>query len=158
MAGSQDVVDDPRNAKVLVWINGRLVSREQATISVFEGGYIAARRRLGGVAPAPRPIAVPGRPSGPAVPWCHRDRPGYRQNPSGNRGRLVGDLQRQQDDRWSSHAPDGHPRGETDPQPGPEADDRQRHDRDHRRIQGPSTGARHHRAQPVDLHDPLHAP
>lgn len=41
MAGSQDIAEDPRNAAVLVWINGRLVPRDQATVSVFDGGYIA---------------------------------------------------------------------------------------------------------------------
>ena len=41
MAGSQDIVEDPRNADVLVWINGALVPRPQATVSVFDGGFIA---------------------------------------------------------------------------------------------------------------------
>lgn len=41
MAGSQDIVEDPRNAGVQVWLNGRLVPRDQATVSVFDGGYIA---------------------------------------------------------------------------------------------------------------------
>ena len=41
MAGSQDIAEDPRNAAVLVWLNGRLVPRDQAVVSVFDGGYIA---------------------------------------------------------------------------------------------------------------------
>ncbi len=41
MAGSQDIAEDPRNADVLIWLNGRLVPREQAVVSVFDGGYIA---------------------------------------------------------------------------------------------------------------------
>jgi len=41
VAGSQDIEEDPRNASVLVWLNGRLVPRDQATVSVFDGGYIA---------------------------------------------------------------------------------------------------------------------
>ena len=41
MAGSQDIVEDPRNATVLVWVNGALVPRAQAVVSVFDGGYIA---------------------------------------------------------------------------------------------------------------------
>jgi branched-chain amino acid aminotransferase len=41
MAGSQDIIEDPRNATVLVWINGRLVPRAEATVSVFDGGFIA---------------------------------------------------------------------------------------------------------------------
>jgi branched-chain amino acid aminotransferase len=40
-AGSQDFVADPRNARVLVYLNGALVPREQATVSIFDGGFIA---------------------------------------------------------------------------------------------------------------------
>jgi branched-chain amino acid aminotransferase len=41
MAGSQDIVEDPRNAEVFVWVNGALVPRAQAVVSVFDGGFIA---------------------------------------------------------------------------------------------------------------------
>jgi len=41
MPGSQHAPDDPRNAAVLIWINGALVPRASATISVFDGGFIA---------------------------------------------------------------------------------------------------------------------
>jgi branched-chain amino acid aminotransferase len=41
MAGSQDVAEDPRNADILVWINGALVPRAKAVVSVFDGGFIA---------------------------------------------------------------------------------------------------------------------
>jgi branched-chain amino acid aminotransferase len=41
MAGSQDIVEDPRNAEVLVWLNGALVPRPLAAVSVFDGGFIA---------------------------------------------------------------------------------------------------------------------
>lgn len=41
MAGSQDIIEDPRNASVRVWINGRLVPRAEAMVSVFDGGFIA---------------------------------------------------------------------------------------------------------------------
>ena len=41
MAGSQDIAEDPRNASVLVYVNGRLVPRDQAVVSVFDGGFIA---------------------------------------------------------------------------------------------------------------------
>src|SRR5688572_10281536 len=40
-AGSQDFVADPRNAGALVYLNGALVPREQATVSIFDGGFIA---------------------------------------------------------------------------------------------------------------------
>jgi branched-chain amino acid aminotransferase len=41
MAGSQDIAEDPRNAAVLVWLNGALVPRDEARVSVFDGGFIA---------------------------------------------------------------------------------------------------------------------
>ncbi len=41
MAGSQDIAEDSRNAHVLVWIDGALVPRAQAVVSVFDGGFIA---------------------------------------------------------------------------------------------------------------------
>ncbi|HEY5072879.1 MAG TPA: aminotransferase class IV [Caulobacteraceae bacterium] len=39
MAGSQDYAPDPRNAEVLVWLNGELVPRREAKISVFDAGF-----------------------------------------------------------------------------------------------------------------------
>ncbi len=41
MAGSQDFVPDPRNAGALIYLNGALVPRERATVSLFDGGFIA---------------------------------------------------------------------------------------------------------------------
>ena len=40
MAGSQDFAPDPRNAGVRIYLNGALVPREQATVSVFDGGFV----------------------------------------------------------------------------------------------------------------------
>lgn len=39
MAGSQDYQADPRNARVLVYLNGALVPRGEAKISVFDAGF-----------------------------------------------------------------------------------------------------------------------
>ncbi len=39
MAGSQDFVDDPRNAEVLIYLNGSMVPRERALVSVFDAGF-----------------------------------------------------------------------------------------------------------------------
>jgi branched-chain amino acid aminotransferase len=39
--GSQDSAPDPRNAGVLVYLNGALVSRAQARVSIFDGGFVA---------------------------------------------------------------------------------------------------------------------
>lgn len=39
MAGSQDFEPDPRNASVLVWLNGELVPRAEARVSLFDAGF-----------------------------------------------------------------------------------------------------------------------
>ncbi len=38
--GTHDHTDDPRNAGVLVWVNGDLVPRERAVVSVFDSGFV----------------------------------------------------------------------------------------------------------------------
>jgi len=38
--GTHDVDDDPRNAGVLISVNGDLVPRERATVSVFDSGFV----------------------------------------------------------------------------------------------------------------------
>ncbi len=40
MAGSQDFAADPRNATVRIWLNGTLVPREEARVSVFDAGFV----------------------------------------------------------------------------------------------------------------------
>jgi len=40
MPGSQDFAADPRNADALVNLNGRLLPRAAATVSVFDGGFV----------------------------------------------------------------------------------------------------------------------
>jgi branched-chain amino acid aminotransferase len=43
--GTHDFVDDPRNEAILIWVNGELVPRERAVVSVFDAGFILGRRR-----------------------------------------------------------------------------------------------------------------
>jgi branched-chain amino acid aminotransferase len=38
--GSHDHADDPRNARILINVNGRLVPRGQAVVSVFDAGFV----------------------------------------------------------------------------------------------------------------------
>lgn len=38
--GSHDYADDPRNAEILVNVNGQLVPRGQAVVSVFDAGFV----------------------------------------------------------------------------------------------------------------------
>jgi branched-chain amino acid aminotransferase len=40
MAGSQDFPADPRNAAVRVYVNGALVPRDEARVSVFDAGFV----------------------------------------------------------------------------------------------------------------------
>ena len=40
MAGSQDFAPDPRNANLLIWLNGALVTRAEARVSVFDAGFV----------------------------------------------------------------------------------------------------------------------
>ncbi|HJW47416.1 MAG TPA: aminotransferase class IV, partial [Lysobacter sp.] len=38
--GTQHSADDPRNADILIWINGALKSRNEAVVSVFDSGFV----------------------------------------------------------------------------------------------------------------------
>src|SRR3954452_8120092 len=38
--GAHDYVDDPRNAEILISVNGALVPRNQAVVSVFDAGFV----------------------------------------------------------------------------------------------------------------------
>jgi branched-chain amino acid aminotransferase len=40
VAGSQDFAPDPRNARALIWLNGELVPRERAMVSIFDAGFV----------------------------------------------------------------------------------------------------------------------
>ena len=40
MPGSQDFASDPRNEQVLVYLNGALVPRSQAKVSIFDAGFV----------------------------------------------------------------------------------------------------------------------
>ena len=39
MAGSQDFAEDPRNADVLIYVNGEMVRRDEARVSIFDAGF-----------------------------------------------------------------------------------------------------------------------
>jgi len=38
--GTHDFEDDPRNERIQIWINGALVPRERAVVSVFDAGFV----------------------------------------------------------------------------------------------------------------------
>jgi branched-chain amino acid aminotransferase len=37
--GTQTPAEDPRNRDLLIWLNGRLVPRAQAIVSIFDAGF-----------------------------------------------------------------------------------------------------------------------
>jgi len=38
--GTHDFEDDPRNERILIWVNGDLVPRDRAVVSVFDSGFV----------------------------------------------------------------------------------------------------------------------
>jgi branched-chain amino acid aminotransferase len=38
--GTHEYEDDPRNERILVWVNGELVPRDRAVVSVFDAGFV----------------------------------------------------------------------------------------------------------------------
>src|SRR5216110_3505344 len=38
--GTHDFEDDARNASILIWVNGELLPRERAVVSVFDSGFV----------------------------------------------------------------------------------------------------------------------
>ena len=38
--GTHDFEDDPRNEQILIWVNGELLPRERAVVSVFDSGFV----------------------------------------------------------------------------------------------------------------------
>src|SRR3982751_2514045 len=40
MAGSQDFAADPRNADLRIYVNGALVPRAEAKVSIFDAGFV----------------------------------------------------------------------------------------------------------------------
>jgi branched-chain amino acid aminotransferase len=40
MPGSQDFAADPRNASLKVWLNGQLVPKDEAKVSIFDAGFV----------------------------------------------------------------------------------------------------------------------
>lgn len=37
---SHDAADDPRNTDILIWVNGDLLPRDQAKVSVYDSGFL----------------------------------------------------------------------------------------------------------------------
>ena len=39
-SGAHDHAHDPRNDEILIWVNGELKPRAEATVSVFDSGFV----------------------------------------------------------------------------------------------------------------------
>ena len=67
MAGSQDYAADPRNERALVWLNGDLVPRAEAKVSIFDAGFSMGDGVWEGLRLHKGRSAVPGGAPGPPV-------------------------------------------------------------------------------------------
>ena len=38
--GTHDFEDDPRNEHIVIWVNGELLARDRAVVSVFDSGFV----------------------------------------------------------------------------------------------------------------------
>jgi branched-chain amino acid aminotransferase len=38
--GTHDFEDDSRNERIRIWVNGELVPRDRAVVSVFDAGFV----------------------------------------------------------------------------------------------------------------------
>ena len=47
--GTHDFEDDPRNEQILIWVNGELLPRELAVVSVFDSGFVLGDGVWGGL-------------------------------------------------------------------------------------------------------------
>ena len=63
--GTHDFDDDPRNERILIWVNGELVPRERAVVSVFDSGFVLGDGVWEGLRVAGGPSGLPRAPSRP---------------------------------------------------------------------------------------------
>ena len=141
--GTHDFDDDPRNERILIWVNGELVPARAGRRVGVRRGLRARRRRLGGPARAGGPSR---RSSSATSTACSRARR-RSCSTSGSTARelteaIYATLRANDDDRRRARAADGHARRQAHALPGPARDDRPRDRRDHRRAQGAAAGDR----------------
>ena len=147
--GTHDYADDPRNDDILVWVNGELLPRERAVVSVFDSGFVLGDGVWEG-------LRVRG--GHPAFLEAHLDRlyegaQAIMMDVGLTREQLTAaiyeTLRGQRDGRRRARPADGDPRREVDAVPGPAGDRRTRDGRGHRRAQGADAGDRRRRHHAV---------
>ena len=156
MAGSQDILEDPRNERVLIWLNGRLVPARSGRRLRLRWRLYCGRRRLGRFPAAPWVPALPGRASRPAVCRSARDRPRHRHGQSRTGRSSRGDLPGKCDGGRRAPPADGHARHQAHTEPGPTRDGRLRDGCHCCRVQNPTAGAGRNRTCAADLERALH--
>jgi branched-chain amino acid aminotransferase len=138
---AQGYVADPRNDGVLVYVNGAFVPRDQASVSVFDSGFVLGDGIWEGLR------LVQGRLISLDA---HLDRSGRRDL---DRARHRHDARRahaggarhaceERHDRRRAHPPDGDARPEAHAEPGPALRGRQGDRRDRRRVQDAEAGSK----------------
>ena len=118
MAGSQDYAPDPRNRAVQVWLNGALMPRDEAKVSIFDAGFCMGDGIWEGAAAAQGRPALPRRAPRSAGGRRRRHRARHRPGSRRARARPRRDARGQRHDRRCPRPPDGHPRAQGDAEPG----------------------------------------
>ena len=132
--GTHDFEDDPRNERILIWVNDELVPRERAVVSVFDAGFVLGDGVWEG-------LRV--RAGHPAFLERHLDRlfegaKAIMLDVGRSRRELTeaiySTLRANDMTRRRARAADGHPRRQAHALPGSARDDRTGDRRDHRRA------------------------
>ena len=140
--GTQDYVDDPRNDRILISVNGELMPRDKAVVSVFDSGFVLGDgvweglRLIDGGDRLPRTRISTGSTRAPRrSTWISACRA------RSCRATALRLPARQQDARRRAHPPDGDARREAHALPGSARHDRPGDRRHHPRIQAAEAGA-----------------
>ena len=95
MAGSQDYAPDPRNGRVRVYLNGDLVPRDEAKVSIFDAGFALGDGVWEGLRLHKRRLMFLDAHLDRLFKGAGGHRPGHRPGPGRRRGRPARDRQGQ---------------------------------------------------------------
>ena len=150
--GTHDTAPDPRNATILISVNGALKPRAEAVVSVFDSGFVLGDGVWEGLRVHKGRIAFLDRASRPAVRGRQGDRHGHRPRPARRWSRrLYETLDANGMTRRRPHPADGHARRPLDALSGPARHRLARDHRHHPRAQGAAAGdgrTGHHACSP----------
>ncbi len=152
MTKSMHDVSDPRNASILINVNGELKPRAEAVVSVFDSGFMLGDGVWEGLRLHDGQARLPRSPPRPAVRGCKGHCDGYRPQSRRADAAALFDARCQQDERRRPCAIDGHARRAFNALPGSARGRVAGDGRDHSRIQG--AAGRRARAGPQAVHRP----